>query len=130
QAGGGQAALTWIAGGMEAMWVDKVEGAKASALRRDLLERGLDAATVDNMMASSKLSDAGAAAIVAPDEILEEARSEATSIALAMSKTRQTITNLIRTSTGETRAKYRGPYATALQDAGIQRIDLIEHFPI
>src|SRR5690606_12900660 len=86
QVGGGQAALAWIADGMQATWVDKVEGAKAAALRRDLLDRGLDAATVDMMMASSKLSETGTATIAASDEVLEEARSQAASIALAMSK--------------------------------------------
>lgn len=130
QAGGGQASLTWISEGMEAAWVDKVEGAKAAALRRDLLDRGLDIATVDVMMASSKLSDSGAAAIVASEEVLEEARSEAMSIALAMSKTRQTFANLIESSTGAAQTKYRVDYTKALRLAGLQRIDLIERFPI
>ena len=130
QAGGGQAALTWIADGMEATWVDKVDGAKAAALRRDLLDRGLDIATVDTMMASSKLLESGVAAIEAPEKVLEEAHSEAMSIALAMSKTRLTISNLIESSIGETKAKYETSYRKALSDAGIQRIDLIERFPI
>ncbi len=130
QAGGGQASLSWIADGMEATWVDKVEGAKAAALRRELLDRGMDAATVDSMMAASNLSESGTAAIVAPDEVLEEARSEATSVALAMSKTRQTIADLLETSTGDIQTKYRVGYAKALRDAGIQRIDLVERFPI
>ncbi len=130
QAGGGQASLTWIAEGMEATWVDKVDGAKAAALRRDLLERGLEPAVVNQMMASAQLSETGRKPIDATEEVLEETRNEAASIALAMSKTRQTLNDLIAGSSGDIQSKYRVQYSKTLSSAGIQRIDLVERFPI
>jgi hypothetical protein len=130
QAGGGATSLSWIADGMEATWIDKVEGAKAAALRRELLDRGLDPETVELMMAASKLGGGSKAPITAPESVLDDARHEAASIALAMSKTRQTLGDLVANSSGALKTKYLTQYPKALKDAGIQRIDLIERFPI
>lgn len=130
QAGGPQASLTWLADGMKTRWIDEVEGAKAAALRRDLLDRGLDTETVDKMMVSANLSDAEAPGLEAASPVIDQAQSEAAAIALAMSKTRCTIEALIETANDAAQERYVGTYARALESAGIQRVDLVERFPI
>lgn len=130
QAGGPQAALTWMSNGMHASWIDKVEGAKAAALRRDLMDRGIDADTVERMMAQSNLSDAPSATVTASPAVIDEAQNQSASIALAMSKTRQTITDLADAATGSAVDRYRGLYPATLADAGIGRVDLVERFPV
>lgn len=130
QAGGAQAALTWLADGMKADWIDKVEGAKAASLRRELLDRGLDPETVDQMMASSNLSESATARPKASTIVLEEAQNEAAAIALAMSKTRLTIEKLTANARENVREKYESAYPRALKNAGIERIDLVESFPV
>src|SRR5690606_15960670 len=84
----------------------------------------------EQMMAAAQLGENENTPIEAPEQIMEEARNEATSIALAMSKDRQTLNSLIDNSTGDTQAKYQNQYTNALRTSGVQRIDLVERFPI
>ena len=130
QAGGPPAALTWLAAGMHESWVDKVDGAKAAALRRDLIERGLSTDIVEKMMAESDLTDSPAARLDAPKAVIDRAQSEAASIALAVSETRQTIDDLAATATGNSTVQYSETYREALRSTGLQRADLVERFPV
>ena len=129
-AGGGEAALAWIADGLRARWIDAQDGAKASALRHRLLESGMDQDTVERMMAVSNLSDDGHAAVEASPAAVEEARNEAVAIALATSESRQTVEDLVDASHADLRARYVERYPAAIANAGFSRIDLVEKFPV
>ena len=129
-AGGGEAALSWVADGLRARWMDEQDGARASALRHQLLESGMDQDTVERMMAVSNLSDDDHVAIEASPAAIEEARNEAVAIALATSESRQTIEDLGDASPAAVRARYIERYPAALANAGFSRLDLVEKFPV
>lgn len=130
QSGGPRAALTWLNEGMHARWVDQVEGAKAAALRRDLMERGLSSEVVDSMMDQSGLVDGPAMQISASTTTIEKAENEAAALALAMSETRQTVDDLASNAIPNLRDKYTKTYPSALRHAGLDRVDLVEKFPV
>ena len=84
----------WVAGGLRERWVDEIEGTRAAAVRRQLLESGVDEDTVEKMMLASDLSDEEVQEIKGAPEVVEQAEAEAAAIALAMSESRQTISDL------------------------------------
>lgn len=129
-AGGGPAALAWIAEGMASPWVDGVAGAKSAALRRTLAEQGLTPEQIDAALAAAGVADDKPRELRISPEVNDAAEYDASAIALAMSETRKTIGDLKRTATGKRQALYDGQYDHALKRAGVQRIDLVERFPI
>ena len=129
-AGGGSAALIWVSEGMTSKWVDEVAGAKSVALRRTLSEQGLSQERIEAALKAAELSDDGPASLRIPTELIDDAERDASAIALAMSETRKTIEDLKRTATGSRQDLYHRDYANAMVNAGIQRIDLVERFPI
>ena len=122
-AGGGPAALAWVAEGLNAPWVDGgVAGAKSAVLRRTLAEQGLTEEQIQAALTAAGVADDAPAALNMSPAVREMAEHDAAAIALAMSETRETI--------GKRRALYENQYLQALRRARIQRIDLVERFPI
>ena len=130
QAGGAGTAAIWLAEGMKAEWVDKIEGGRAAGLRRTLAEQGLDETTIERMVAQSGLDDAAAAPLTGPKAVVSRVEDEASSIALAVSETRQTLDDLSTHATGIMADLYADEYPRALTAAGLERVDLVERFPV
>ncbi len=129
-AGGGPAALAWVAEGMNSPWVDGVAGAKSTALRRTLAEQGLTEEQVQAALTAAGVADDAPEALDMSPAVMDLAEHDAAAIALAMSESRKTIDGLISTATGKRLALYENQYSQALEEARIQRIDLVERFPI
>lgn len=129
-AGGGPAALAWVAEGMNSPWVDGVAGAKSAALRRTLAEQGLTEEQIQAALTAAGVDDDAPAALKMYPVVRELAEHDAAAIALAMSETRNTTDGLISTATGKRLSLYENQYSQALRRARIQRIDLVERFPI
>ncbi|MEL6360450.1 MAG: hypothetical protein AAFR21_05150 [Pseudomonadota bacterium] len=129
-AGGAPTAAVWIAEGLKAPWVDKMTGGRAAALRRTLADSGLEEDAIERMIEQSGLDDDAQEPLSAAPAVIERVESEASSIALAMSETRQTISDLTATAKGSMAKVYSGDYLDALEIAGIERVDLIERFPV
>ncbi|MGO8061457.1 hypothetical protein ACC716_25040 [Rhizobium johnstonii] len=129
-AGGGPAALQWVAGGMMASWVDKMSGSQTAALRRLLTEQGRTPQQIDAALAAMGDIDERPQELDIPPAIREMAESEASALALSMSETRQTLDDLQRTATGVRSTLYDNAYVGALAVAKFQRIDLVDRFPI
>lgn len=130
EVGGRSAALTWMAEGMGAGWVDKIEVGRAAALRKSLLDQGFSTEIVERMVQESGLPDKPGASLQGPPSVIAEAESEATSIALALYETRKTIDGMLETAEGTQADTYSNAYPKALALAGLQRIDLVEKFPV
>ena len=129
-AGGPSTALTWLADGMDAEWIDRIQGGKAATLRRNLLESGLETFIVERMVKESRLPDKPATVVAGPDAVILHAETAASAIALAMSETRQTITDLSASATSSKADLYATEYSNSLRNSGLQRVDLVERFPI
>ena len=129
-AGGASTAAVWIAEGMAAPWVDKMQGGRAAALRKTLSDSGLDEDAIARMIEQSGLDDEAQTPLTGAPDVLQRVEAEATSIALAMSETRQTLEELAQTATGVMVQMYAEEYTQSLRAAGIERIDLIERFPV
>ena len=129
-AGGGPAALDWIVEGMNSPWVDGMAGAKSAALRRTLAEQGLAEDQIQAALSAAGVTDDAPEDLDMSIAVRELAEHDAAAIALAMSETRKTIDGLISTVTGKRLALYENQYSQALGRARIQRVDLVERFPI
>ena len=129
-AGGPTSAAIWVATGMESDWVEGIEGGKAAALRRTLSESGLDSETVERMMQEAKLTDADHSEVKGPADVIEKLETESVALALAMSESRQTIAQLREAALDSAIRLYSETYPDALSEAGLERIDLAERFPV
>ena len=65
-----------------------------------------------------------------PSNLVEDTEREAASIALAMCETRKTLDHLVETAIGWQKQIYKSEYINAIKEAGVQRVDLVEKFPI
>jgi hypothetical protein len=133
-AGGAPRALGWVLDGMRTP--SMLAGPPtADSLRRQLLAQGLAAPIVERMLSSVELEGAiegGAERLDLQPSILEMAEEQALTIALATSERRVTFESLsTRTAPDSKLARqYRETYPAALEAAGLDRIDLVEKFPI
>ena len=129
-AGGKSAALSWVADSLEEAWVDEISDGKTAALRRFLLEQGRTREEIDALMAATGAENSERPELDVCPSIREEAEADAVALALAMSETRQTLRNL-RAHASEKLAKlYDEDYPLAMRRARVQRVDLVERFPI
>lgn len=129
--GGGAAALAWVAEGMNAPWIDGVAGAKSATLRQTMANQGFTEEQIQAALSATGINDASpdVLSIFSPN-VRDMAERDAAAIAMAMSKTRKTIDNLITTATGKRLTLYESQYGRALRKAKLQRVDLVERFPI
>jgi hypothetical protein len=133
-AGGGTRALEWIADGMRGR--SMLEGrATADSLRKTLASSGFDAETIERMIAAAT---GGSGAQPTSDfagvdvEVRAHAEDEAMTIALGLSESRMTIEEMAGDvdPLSESAHRYRVRYPEALADAGIERVELVDRFPI
>ena len=130
-AGGADTALRWVLGGLRERWVDDLPGTSAAGVRARLVASGLDAGTIERMMAQMGGDDDPWDDIALPASVGERARREAVAIALAMSKkgSRVMVDDLVRDGpTSERRLDVE--YPDRMADAGLQGVDLIDRFPV
>jgi hypothetical protein len=133
-AGGGTRALEWIVDGMQGR--SMLEGrATADSLRKQLSSSGFDTETIERMIAvavggSSQQKASDFAGMNA--EIRARAEDEAMTIALGLSESRTTIADLMAEvdPLSDAAHRYGVRYPEALADAGLERVELIDRFPI
>jgi len=133
QAGGGERALEWVLSGMSGRRLTDAAPAQGpESIRRLLQDRGFDAATIEAMVAAMPASQAAqAAGLALPPLIRGEAEREARQIALAMFDSRVTIPDLLaRAETATVRTLYETTFPDALARAGLERVELIDRFPV
>ncbi len=132
-AGGGERALEWVLGGMRGRTVaDAPATTDSNSLRKMLRERGFDEATIDAMVtAMPTQSQEPSLTARLQDAVTERAQREAKQIALANFESRVTIADLRDTSVNsETRALYDRTYPASLKRAGLERVELVDRFPV
>jgi hypothetical protein len=133
-AGGAPRALGWVLDGMRTRSMS-AGPPTADALRRQLLTQGIKPALVEQMLTAANLEGAfegGTERLDFSPTIQEAAEEQALTIALASSESRVTFEDLIKRAPPHSKhvERYRESYPTALRNAGLARVDLIERFPI
>ncbi|AXF00092.1 hypothetical protein CUJ88_01690 [Paraburkholderia hospita] len=134
QAGGGERALQWVLDGMKGSRVTDSAPARSPESMRKLLEnRGFDAATIDAMLAAIAPSEGTAEprTLAIDPQLRADAERQAKQIALATYESRVTLTNLHeRAQNSGLRRLYEHDYPRALARAGLERVELIDRFPV
>ena len=133
QAGGGERALEWMLDGMVGRRLTESAAAQNPASIRKLLEdRGFDDATISAMVSAiPDTSESGKSTLALDPELRADAERQAKQVALATFESRITIADLLARSTSDTlRDQYQSEYPRALRRAGIERIELIDKFPV
>lgn len=132
-AGDGERALGWMLDGMQTRRMTESPAAFGpDSIRRMLAERGFDAATIEAMVAAMPPQ----ARTESPQLSIgvrtrTEAQSQARQVALATYEARQTIADLRSSaSTTELTHLYNVIYPRALELAGLERVELIDRFPV
>jgi len=132
-AGGGSRAFEWILEGMPGRTM--LDGRPtADGLRRQLTAAGLDAATIEKMVgaAAGKLADGPAGISGLQPYVQVRCEEQAMTIALAVSESRGTLPDLVASTDplSELRHRYDVQYQEAVSRAGLERVELIDKFPI
>lgn len=133
QAGGGERALEWMLEGMVGRRLTESAPAQNPTSIRKLLEdRGFDEATITAMLAAiPDTTDSSKRTLALDPELRADAERQAKQVALATFESRITIADLLGRSTSEElRDQYDSEYPRALGRAGIERIELIDKFPV
>jgi hypothetical protein len=132
-AGGGERAFEWILDGMEGRRLnDAPASASVDSIRRVLADRGFDATTIEAMVAAMPPQSSKAT----EDDRLnpgvrERAQQQARQIALANFESRRTFSDLKAAATGaQIRRLYDFDYPRSLKRAGLERVELIDRFPV
>ena len=133
QAGGGERALDWVLAGMAGRRLtDAAPTQSAESIRRLLQERGFDPATIEAMVAAiptGPVTEPAGATL--PVAIRGEAERQAKQIALATFESRTTIQDLLVRAQGPTiRHLYETTIPASLTQAGLERVELIDKFPV
>lgn len=133
QAGGGERALEWVLEGMVGRRLTESAAAQNPAsIRKLLVDRGFDDATIEAMLAA--MPAAGPAtpkSLTLDPELRADAERQAKQIALATFESRITVADLLGQSNTEAlRNRYENEYGRALTRAGIERVELVDRFPV
>lgn len=133
QAGGGERALEWILDGMVGRRLSEAKAAQnPDSIRRMLAERGFDSATIDAMVAAmpSTTQDITKTANLS-SSVRGIAELQARQVALATFESRRTTSDLLADARSESlKELYGEQYSKSLNSAGIERVELIDRFPI
>lgn len=132
-AGGGERALQWIVDGMTGATLADARAANSpDSVRKMLKERGFDEGTIDAMIAAMPIANAEVGADVQIEsETRELARQQARQVALATFESRLTVAALANGATSDRlRLLYSEDYPKALDRAGLDRVELIDRFPV
>lgn len=134
EAGGGPRALSWVLDGMVELSMVAARPDEAS-LRRQLAAQGLAATVIESMLNAAKSAgglSTGSADLGLPTGVPEEAENQAVTVALALSESRTRAEDLIASvePQSELGILYRGRYPEAIAEAGLERVELIDKFPV
>lgn len=134
QAGGGERALEWLLDGMTGRRLtDSGASRNPESIRKVLEERGFDQATIEAMVAAMPQinADKKNSHYSLPSGLRVEAERQSKQIALATYESRITISDLLDRSQYESlKDLYINQYPLSLKKSGIERIELIDRFPI
>jgi len=133
EGGGGLRAVSWVVDGMTERTM--LEGRPdREALRRQLSGQGLRPEVIENMLQAADAAGGFAAdnRIKIPPTIAEDVEGQAITIALATFESRVRIRDLeARVPAGSALATlYRDGYAPVLDEAGLDRVEFIDRFPV
>lgn len=133
-AGGAPRALAWILDGMRQRNVSEIP-ATAGSLRQQLKAQNLPDAAIEAMIRAAEASGAfnmASAEQFLPDNRLEEAHSQAVTVALACAESRVRIEDLAASSDPASAVGllYRDKYPVSLETAGLESIELCDKFPV
>ena len=106
--------------------------ALAASIRKLLEDRGFDDATIEAMLAAMPAAGPAAPKSLTLDpELRADAERQAKQVALATFESRITVADLLgQSSTEALRNRYEIEYSRALTRAGIERVELIDRFPV
>lgn len=134
EAGGGERALEWVLDGMEGRRLTESKVALSPESVRKLLEaRGADEATIQAMLAAMPSNNQAnnRQPLELDPRLRADAERHAKQIALATFESRITLSDLLDRSKGTSpRELYASKYPAALAKAGIERVELVDRFPI
>jgi hypothetical protein len=132
-AGGGARALDWLLSGMEE---DRITDSKATndpeSIRSLLKSRGFEDSVIEAMVAAVPRTEQPAYTLASiPLAVRERAELQARQIALAMFESRLRIADLkTKAESPVLKSMYESDYAGALQSAGLDRVELVDRFPV
>jgi len=133
QAGGGERALEWVLDGMVGRRLTESAPAQnPDSIRKLLEDRGFDEAAISAMIAAMPdTRDTSKRTLALNPELRADAEREAKQVALATFESRITIADLLTRSTSEElKNQYQSEYPRALKRAGVERVELIDKFPV
>ncbi|MGE3991058.1 hypothetical protein [Pseudorhodoplanes sp.] len=131
-AGGGTRALEWLLDSMPGRSMLEVKPTKET-LRRQLAASGLDEGTIERMLSVAAEADGGSREdLRLTPEVRTVAEEQAMTVALALSESRVTISDLERglDAMSPLGHRYGVRYPLALRSAGLERVELVDKFPI
>jgi hypothetical protein len=132
-AGGGARALDWVISGMQQRRMTETRASNdPDNIRRLLQARGFDEAVIAAMVAAMPPSTSAAVSMAGIEmTVRTDAERQARQIALASFDSRQELSELRRRAGNATlQALYDNQYPVALQRAGLDRIELVDRFPV
>jgi hypothetical protein len=132
-AGGGARALDWLLAGMQERRLTESKATNdPDSIRRLLQARGFDENVITAMIAAMPTQEHQPVLLTnISADIRLEAELQARQIALATFDSRQTISDLRKSSeSAALRSLYDERYPEAMQSAGLDRIELIDRFPV
>jgi hypothetical protein len=132
-AGGGERALEWVIGGMSGPKLTDAPAANSpDSVRRMLSDRGFDSATIEAMIAAMPgVAQNDTTSLDVDVPVLETARQQARQVALATFESRLTISKMEEKASSERlKSLYLREYPSALKRAGLDRVELIDRFPV
>jgi len=133
-AGGGERALEWLLSGMPGRRLTDASASRGTeSIARMLRDRGFDEATVQAMIAAMPQDPGGEPqpGLVMQPIVRDAAEQQAKQVALATFESRMTISELGEVANQATlRELYQVRYPRALSNAGLERVELIDRFPV
>lgn len=132
-AGGGERALEWLLDGMvERRVTDAAPSTTPDSIRRMLAERGFDESTISAMVAAMPVqAQTQRAPTSVRPRVRVSAEAQARQIALATFESRRGLGDLRKAAAGATlTTMYEEAYPRALRRAGLERVELIDRFPV
>lgn len=133
QAGGGERALEWIIEGMPGRRLTEGRATNnPDSIRQMLKQRGFDEATIEAMLAAMPKGEGDRPATFTMNSTVREfAQQQAKQVALATFESRRTISDLESATTAQRfQNLYSDSYPTALTLAGLERVELVDRFPV
>lgn len=134
EAGGGGRALEWLLSGMPGKRVTDAKATKnTDSIARMLSDQGFDQDTVRAMIAAMPKADTEdePETIKMQPSVQEAAEQQARQIALATFESRTTVGDLTEMTSQEVLQQlYESKYPAAFADAGLERVELIDRFPV